>query len=99
MFVNDAFMMTEVDSGDSGHAQRLATDGHSSTASHWTVQWPHTVHRRRSLCHCAHLQSTESYTFGKHETDAKTEKVSQISGQAFWCASTCTVSEILSDVS
>ena len=75
MFVNNTFVLTEVDSCDGGHAQKLTTDGHSSTASHWTVQWPHVVHRRRPLCHCAHLQSTESYTFRKHEKDAKTENV------------------------
>jgi len=37
------FVLTNVDSYDCG--QKLTTDDHSSTASHWTVRWPHTVHQ------------------------------------------------------
>jgi len=38
------FMLTDVDSCDSGHVDKLTSDGHSSTAGQWTVQWSHTVH-------------------------------------------------------
>jgi len=48
MFVNNTFMLTEVDSNDSGHLQKLTSDGHLCTAGHWTVQWPH-VHRHYRL--------------------------------------------------
>ena len=35
---------TNVDIHDSQQAQKLASDGHSSTAGHWTVRRPHAVH-------------------------------------------------------
>jgi len=37
-------VLTNVDGCDSGHGQILTSDGHSSTAGHWTVQWTDTFH-------------------------------------------------------
>jgi len=46
------FMLTDVDSCDSGHVDKLTSDGHSSTAGQWTVQWSHTVHWNLMMWHC-----------------------------------------------
>jgi len=46
------FMFTEVDSCNTGHAEKLTSDGHSSTAGHRTIQWSHTVHWNLTHWHC-----------------------------------------------
>jgi len=38
------FVFIEVDSCDDLRVHKLTSDGHSSTSSHWTVQWPHSGH-------------------------------------------------------
>ena len=50
MSVNNSSMLTEVNICDS--RQILSSDGHSSTASDRTVQWPHILHWCHRRCHC-----------------------------------------------
>ena len=60
MFVNNTFVLTKVDGCDSEYVQKLASDGHSGTTGHWTVQWPH-VQRHYTQSTQAYIRSTPWY--------------------------------------
>jgi len=45
-------VLTNVHSFDSGHTQQLTSDGHSSTASYWTIQRLYVVHCNCTPRHC-----------------------------------------------
>jgi len=58
--------LTDIDRCDSEHAQKLTNDRHSSTASHWTVQWSYTVRWYCTESHCKF--KTTNISFGINTT-------------------------------